>query len=266
MKKLVLLSLSLIVLSCKNNTSETTTETKAENTTEQQSKTSKYPENLLNVFNAHGELDTWSTMKSLSFAMEKPNGKEVTTVNIKNRKSLIDMPEHAIGFDGKQAWLLNKRDTEYKGNAKFYYNLMFYFYAMPFVLADDGIIYGEAEPLAFEEQTYPGIKISYNSGVGESPEDEYVLYFNPETYQMEWLAYTVTYFTLSKTKEFHYIKYGSWQNVEGVKLPQTITWYNYENNSPTTKRNHVSFTQVTLSKIKPNDAMFQKPEGAIVLE
>ena len=53
---------------------------------------------------------------------------------------------------------------------------MFYFYAMPFILADDGIIYEDVAALKFEGKSYPGIKISYESGVGESPEDEYILY------------------------------------------------------------------------------------------
>ena len=69
----------------------------------------------------------------------------------------------------------SKDKTAYEGNPKFYYNLMFYFYAMPFILADDGIKYTDAEPLVFEGKSYPGIKISYEAGVGESPEDEYVI-------------------------------------------------------------------------------------------
>ncbi|NJX14918.1 DUF6503 family protein [Tamlana crocina] len=266
MKKLVLLSISLFILSCKNKTSETTVETTPQNTIKEQSKPSKYPEALVKVFDAHGGLNKWNKMKSLSFTMEKPDGREVTTVNLKNRKSFIDMPEHAIGFDGKQAWLLNKSEAEYKGNAKFYYNLMFYFYAMPFVLADDGIIYSEAEPLVFEGLSYPGIRIAYQSGVGESPEDEYVLYYNPETYKMEWLGYTVTFFTGEKEPELHFRKYSDWLEINGLLLPKTIVRYNYENNLPTTVHSENHFSEVSVSAEKPNADWFKVPEGATVLE
>jgi len=81
-------------------------------------------------------------------------------------------------------------DSTSNGNPEFYYNVMFYFYAMPFVLADDGIIYGDIAPLEFEGTAYPGISISYKEGVGSSSKDEYFIYYNPETYQMaiKWLG------------------------------------------------------------------------------
>lgn len=167
-----------------------------------------YPENISKIFEVHGGLDNWNSLKGLSFTMDKPNGHEVTITDLKNRKSFISTDKFKMGFDGKDVWL--KQDSlHYKGNPKFYYNLMFYFYAMPFILADDGINYQDTDPLVFEGKTYPGIKISYNSGVGESPEDEYILYYDAETNQMVWLGYTVTYFTKEKGKEFHFIKYSN---------------------------------------------------------
>ncbi|GAL66723.1 hypothetical protein JCM19301_3201 [Jejuia pallidilutea] len=228
--------------------------------------TSIYPESITKVFDAHGGVDTWNAMQSLVFTMKKPNGDEVTTTDLKNRTSIIEMPKHTIGFNGKDVWLTSKDTTAYKGNPKFYYNLMFYFYAMPFVLADDGIMYEETTPLVFEGQTYPGIKIGYEAGIGESPEDEYILYYNPETYKMEWLGYTVTFFSKEKSKEFHFIKYSNWQTVNGLLLPETLTWYKYENNLPTEKRNDLKFTDVKLSKEKLDASIFEIKEGATVVE
>lgn len=228
--------------------------------------TSVYPESITKVFDAHGGVDTWNAMQSLVFTMKKPSGDEVTTTDLKNRTSLIEMPKHTIGFNGKDVWLTSKDTTAYKGNPKFYYNLMFYFYAMPFVLADDGIMYEETTPLVFEGQTYPGIKIGYEAGIGESPEDEYILYYNPETYKMEWLGYTVTFFSKEKSKEFHFIKYSNWQTVNGLLLPETLTWYKYENNLPTEKRNDLKFTDVKLSKEKLDAFIFEIKEGATVVE
>jgi hypothetical protein len=142
---------------------------------------------------------------------------------------------------------------------------MFYFYAMPFVLGDDGINYSESEPLEFEGTTYPGVLISYEAGVGESPEDEYILYYHPETYKMEWLGYTVTYFSKEKGKEFHFIKYSDWQEVNGLFLPKTLSWYNYENNKPTTFRNDVNFVNVKLSKEVPNEDIFKVPDSTMIV-
>jgi len=262
MKKLLIVALIISLLNCKNKSTPT------EQYTDEQLDitTSVYPENITKVFDAHGGIDTWSDMQSLVFTMKKPNGDEITTTDLKNRTSLIEMPKHTIGFNGEAVWLKLKDTIPYKGNAKFYYNLMFYFYAMPFVLADDGIMYEDVKPLEFDGVSYPGIKIAYESGVGESPEDEYILYYNPETYKMEWLGYTVTYFSKEKSKEFHFIKYSNWQRVNGLVLPETLTWYNYENNLPTTKRNDLKFTDIKLSKEKPEPQIFEAPEGATIVE
>jgi hypothetical protein len=200
------------------------------------------------------------------FTMVKPDFDEITTTDLKNRKSLIEMPKHRIGYDGNAVWLHSKDTTVYKGKPKFNYNLMFYFYAMPFILADDGINYSDTEPLIFEGVTYPGIRISYNSGVGESPDDEYILYYDADTYKMAWLGYTVTFFAKEKAKEFHFINYSNWQNVDGLLLPETLSWYNYENNLPTTKRNDIQFKDIKVSSIKPLQAIFEIPEGAEVVD
>ena len=85
-----------------------------------------YPENISKIFKAHGGIDTWNTMESLVFEMEIPEGKELTTTNLKNRKSLIETDKFKIGFDGNNVWI-QQDSMAFKGNAKFYYNLMFYF-------------------------------------------------------------------------------------------------------------------------------------------
>ncbi|WP_040253298.1 DUF6503 family protein [Psychroserpens mesophilus] len=265
--KSIIVIIAVILLSCKNDKSSEGVESSIDySETELDVTTSTYPESISKVFDAHGGLDTWKAMQTLKFKMAKDAGDEVTLTDLHNRKSLITMPKHTMGFDGEKVWLQKKDTTSYKGNPKFYYNLMFYFYAMPFILADDGIIYEDVKPLEFEGKSYPGIKIAYESGVGESPEDEYILYYDSETHKMAWLAYTVTFFSKEKGKEFHFIKYSDWQNVAGLQLPKTLTWYNYENNLPTTKRNDLEFSEVTLTKMKMNSEVFSKPEDAEVIE
>jgi hypothetical protein len=225
-----------------------------------------YPESISKIFYTHGRIEVWNSMQTLAFTMSKANGDEVTTTNLKTRKSLIDMPKHQIGFDGKDVWLHKKDTTTYKGNPKFYYNLMFYFYAMPFVLADDGITYKTAEPLIFEGKEYPGIHISYDSGIGESPEDEYILFYDSDTNKMAWLAYTVTFFSKSKSKEFHLIKYDAWQEVNGLLLPKTFKWYGFEGNIVGDYQREMDFVNVSISKEKPEDNLFKNPEIAKTIE
>jgi hypothetical protein len=205
-------------------------------------------------------------MQTLAFTMEKPTGKEVTTNNLRTRTELIDTPTYTIGYDGSDLWVNEKDGNEYKGNAKFYKGLMMYFYAMPFIVADDGIIYEEVEPLVFEGNTYPGILISYEPGTGASSDDQYVVYYNAETGQMEWLSYTVTFGKDGKSKNFKYIRYNDWQTINGLVLPKSISWYKYESNLPTELRNTVEFMDVLLSEKAPDVTVFAKSEGAKVIE
>ena len=225
--------------------------------------TSIYSESITKVFKAHGNLETWNSFKTLEFTMKKTNGDEKTTTDLNNRRSLIETDTYKLGFDGTDAWVVNKGDNKYEGNPKFYYNLMFYFYAMPFILADDGITYSDVEPLNFEGKQYPGIKVSYDAGVGESPDDEYILYYDTETNKMAWLGYTVTYFSKEKSTEWHFIKYSEWQTIEGLALPSILEWYKSEGFKIGEKRNDLLFTDVLLTKDKPDDSFYKKPEAGI---
>lgn len=267
MKQLTLLFILLITFaSCKDKKTEEPTPVDEQTETPMEAEKPSYPENLTAVFDAHGGLETWNTMRTLEFSMEKPDGYEITTTDLKERYALVEMPKHTIGFDGESVWITSKDNAKYEGNPKFYYNLMFYFYAMPFILADDGIVYSDAEALTFEGKTYPGIKISYESGVGESPEDEYILYYDADTNKMAWLGYTVTFFTKEKAKEWHFINYSEWQEVDGLLLPKTMSWYNVENNQPTNKKEDVEFSNISLTTDKMNLKMYMMPEGAEAIQ
>ncbi|MDO1501145.1 hypothetical protein Q2T40_13475 [Winogradskyella maritima] len=254
-----------LLMSCKNDAKTTedtvTTEFETELVT-----TSIYPEDVTKVFDAHGGIDTWNKMQTLSFTIQKPNGAEVTTTNLKTRDEVIETPTYTAGFDGSKYWVVEKDGNEYKGNAKFYKGLMMYFYAMPFILGDDGIEYQTIEPLEFEGKSYPGFMVSYEAGIGVASNDQYKLFYDAETGQMQWLAYTVTFGKDEKSDKFSYIRYNNWENVNGVVLPKSIDWYTVEDGQPTEKRNTVIFEDIKLSQEAPAETMFSAPEGAKMIE
>ena len=132
---------------------------------------------------------------------------------------------------------------------------------MPFVLADDGIIYEKIDDLVFEGIKYPGYKISYKANVGTSPDDNYKVYFNSENNQMEWLAYTVTFKSNKSNNDYHIIKYNKWENANGLLLPKEITWYQMdENGMPTIPAKPATeFTLPLVSQGKLSDSFFENP-------
>ena len=253
--------ISLFMISCKKDTK--TVDYNKENL---DVTTSIYPENVSKIFEAHGGIDAWNSFESIYFEIKKPTVNEKHTIALKSRKSIIDAEHYKLGFDGDNVWLKEADTVTYKDNPKFRYNLMFYFYAMPFVLGDDGIHYEEGPELEADGKTYPGILISYDAGIGESPEDEYILFYDPDTYKMAWLAYTVTFFSKEKTKEFRLIKYADWTKVEGLELPVNLQWHQFADGEVGDKRNDLFFVNPVLSKEQADDADFQIPEGARVVE
>lgn len=220
-----------------------------------------YPEALKRVFEAHGGLDAWKAQRTLTYEMPKESLSETHTIDLKTREDRIDTEGYSMGFDGERTWVLDP-DGSYEGNPEFYHNLMFYFYAMPFVLADPGIIYGSTPDLEFEGKAYPGIRIGYGDGVGISPEDEYYLHYDPQTGQMAWLGYTVTYRSGEPSDNVKWIRYDNWQTIEGLLLPASISWYAYQGRQLGERQHTVEFEEVTLEETARPEGYYSKPEGA----
>ena len=252
MKKILLLLIIVISVSCKNEAKKETNKIEIPTDIKE-----NFPSELGKIFEKHGGINAWRKMNTLSFN----KGEEVITSDLHSRKIVINTPKYSLGFDGKEVWLDEQVADSSKGDPSFYYNLYFYFYAMPFVLADDGIIYEKVADLSFEGINYPGYKISYKANVGTSPDDNYIVYYNPKTYQMEWLKYTVTFKSKAPSDAFKIIRYNNWENVSGFILPKEITWYKKDKNGTPTEpaKPATEFTLPLVSKAKLADLFFQKP-------
>ena len=262
MKYFTSLVLLVVLFACRQQAKEVTPENDLQGSSVQETP-GRYPEALSKVFEAHGGLKNWRSMKSLVYTIPKKDVDEIHTIDLYSRKDRIVTPDYSMGFDGTDVWIDDPEET-YEGDPVFYHNLMFYFYAMPFVLADDGIIYSETEDLVYEDKIYPGIGIAYGANIGTSPKDEYYIHFDPETYEMTWLGYTVTYRTGEKSDNIKWIRYGQWLDEKGIHLPKSITWHNYEGRTIGAAKSTVSFENVSLSKEPVASGFFEKPIGAKV--
>lgn len=264
MKKIsALIILGLIAICCKQGvqTPEETTPI------EEVVVTKEYPEAISQIFKAHGGITNWNTINQLQYTMDKGgDNNETHTVDLKNRNTRIEHPNYTIGRDGNGLWIAQDSTHFPVQRARFYHNLYFYFYAMPFVLGDDGITYTDVAPLSFDGKTYPGTKISYGAGVGDAPDDNYIIYLDPETNQMAWLAYTVTYGKNETSDKYSYIKYDQWQDVNGLQLPKTLQWYSVEDGKPVAMRNEQAFINVSTSEALFADGYFAMPENGTVVE
>ena len=253
MRLVILFTFIVLLSACENSSKASKPQAKID-----------YPTELVKVFDKHGGLDKWETMKLMSYEIVKEEGNEKQTIDLQNRREKIEGSNFTSGYDGTDYWV--EADTSYKGNVKFYTNLMFYFYAMPFVLADEGIIYTKVDPLVYEGKSYPGLRISYGEDVGISPEDEYFIHYDAETYEMAWLGYTVTFYSGEKSKKVKYIRYDDWKNFNGLQLPNSLTWFKVEDGKLIEPRSTRHFEKVMISDKQIDDAIFNKTAAAKVVE
>lgn len=216
-------------------------------------------ESLTAVFDAHGGYQRWDKMKTLSYT----KGDENTVVNLKNRKIRLESQDRIIGFDGNDVWVYP--DSIDASGARFYHNLFFYFYTMPFVVGDPGAFYEDMGQKEILGKTYHGVKVSYADGVGDAPDDNYILWVDPKTNQMEWLMYTVTYRSGAPNNNYSLIRYSGWSNFSGLILPTSLQWYSFENDTIGEPRGAATiFQNVTLSMEAPEDSLFERPLHAKV--
>jgi len=264
MKKIILaLFVATLIMSCKTEEKKDTVVEKVMTPEKVMVDLSKYPQGLQDVFAAHGGLQKWSEMKSMTYAM----GDQETVTDLHTRDIVVKAPTHTIGSKDGKVWIAQDTVAFPPARARFFHNLMFYFYAMPFLVADDGIVYNDVEPLNMDGKSYPGIKIGYEANVGDSPDDNYIVYYDPDTKEMTWLGYTVTYGKDGKSDKYKYIKYNKWQKVNGLLLPEELTWYKIEDNKPTEPAGPPRvFTKVDVDAATIDVTAFAKPENGIFVD
>ena len=125
-----------------------------------------------------------------------------------------------IVFDGRTAWLA-PAGASAKG-VRFDALTWSYFLLAPFKLGDTGARYTPVGPRPWMEgETVPAAKLSFAQGVGDAPDDWYVVYADPETHVLRGLAYIVTFGGRSRTEaeqEPHAIVYSHYEEVDGAAL------------------------------------------------
>lgn len=253
-----------ILISCKDKPSETPLETAPSLEEAVETVIGNYPENMSKILDAHGGLSLWDTMETLEFSVEKPGGYEITTTDLKDRFTLIELPKSTIGFDGEVLWEKHKTGTDFNKDPKLYYNKMFNLYAIPFVLAHDNLSYSEASPLQFEGKTYPGIAISVEANPTTFPFKAYVLYYDKVSYQVVGLAYTES--DGKGGEERRFVNYKQWQAVEDLLLPETMVWYQVEDGHPTQLDHEIKFVSPMLTTVKMDLRVYWRPEGGELVQ
>ena len=217
------------------------------------------------LLDAHGDWKKWVEAKTLSYSMvhETTLEQENYFISLPQRKIRIDAETFQIGYDGSQVWISPSREAFGGNSVRFYHNLYFYFFAIPYIFTDPGVQVKKTEDHQLNGQQYGAYEVTFDTGTGASPNDRYYLLIDPETGRLSWLLYTVTYFDKNNTS-LSALKYEDYREIDGLLFPRILTGYTYENDSTGRIRYQVSFSDIHLTQDLLDEKLFAKPEGALV--
>lgn len=102
-----------------------------------------------------------------------------------------------FGWTGSDAWV-HPADATFTPPPRFWSLTPFYFVGVPFVFGDLGANFKELGTFIFEDQAYDQVKVTYNPGSGDAPDDYYIVLIHPETSQVAGVRYIVTSDLVSK--------------------------------------------------------------------
>ena len=223
---------------------------------------------------AHGGLRKWKSFAAVEYDLiyERPNGekRDHQLFDLRSRDGLITADEFTLGASKGEVWIKPRLDALGVTPPRFYMWTPFYFFGMPFVFADPGAKHESLGKKMFQEQEYDVVKITFEAGTGDSPDDFYIAYVEPSSGRLKLAVYIVTYPSLRKGKpleelEQHAIVFEEWQEADGLTVPKSAAYYDWKNETIGDEMHgRLRFTDVRFSTKQPDASRFAKPADAVV--
>lgn len=225
----------------------------------------------------HGGLEQWYSRGPVKFQFtytpvdttkaERDTVQVIDTWSSRARHNMPGDDTIQFGWDGAQAWTTSE---ELPVKPRFWSLTPFYFVAVPFVFADEGVNLEAMGEIKFEERTYDLVKATFNEGTGDAPDDFYIVYVDRETSRVGGVRYVVSYpgfFPDGGHSPEKFMAYDSEQRIDGVVFAKTFRTFSWdaEKQSPIEVVTNSRMTEVSFDAATPS-SFFAVPEGAKVIE
>lgn len=130
-------------------------------------------------------------------------------------------------FDGDRAWV--SPSAAHVPMVRFQLLTWPYFLAAPFKLRDPGTHLAPHGRRPLNGVTHVTALLTFDAGIGDSPDDWYVIYQDPATDRLAAVAYIVTYGTAvaEAEKEPHVVVYEDYRTIDGVALSTRWVMYHW---------------------------------------
>ena len=123
--------------------------------------------------------------------------------------TLADDEAVSFGWAGTEAWV-QPAGADLPTNARFWSLTPYYFVGIPFVLADPGVRHEMAPADTVEGRHVDVVRVTFEPGTGDAPDDYYDLLLDPETDRVRGVRYVVSYAAF---------------NPDGGHTPETLMLY-----------------------------------------
>ena len=223
---------------------------------------------------AHGGLEHWQSYGTMEYELlNVPLGTKAPLndshlVDLGGRRHLISSSTYIVGFDGWEGWVTP--DVEALGMPPRFYALgNFYLIGQPFVWTDAGSITEDLGERKFKGMTYNVVRISYSPGTGDTPDDDYIAYFDPDTGQLRLTHFRVTHPAILgdlpiKQAPRKALVFEQWQQSGGLLVPQKITFYDWVDGDLSGNGSTFEVRNVHFNQSRPDDSHFARPSDAVV--
>jgi len=224
---------------------------------------------------AHGGIEKWRNNGSLQFRWSYHMtdrdrvADSLQVVNPITYEATHSVPDSEMKFgrakDG--SYWVSPPEATFFPPVQFWTLTPIYFIGIPFVFEDDQINYELlSDPKEFQGKDYTQVKITYQTGAGESADDFYVMLIDPETKLVRGAYYIVTNPLVYKggpTIE-KFISLDNLTEVGGLLLAGGHKTYSMTDG---VIGDQLRFTEVSDVKFLKNENVdFSVPEGAKILE
>jgi len=226
---------------------------------------------------AHGGLANWFSNGPISFQFDyQPRGKGArrntsqivdTWSNKSVHHDMVDKTA-AYGWNGKEAWVTMKDTAAFDYNLRFWALTPIYFLAQPFNFDGAGVKLEKLEDKSLDDVLYDAVKISFEQGTGDAPDDYYINYYDKKTHQLKVLRYIVSYpkyfkdggHSPEKIMTLHDFK-----SINNITLPTSYKTYMLAKDE--TRGEYVTDISVSDIKFLPDlkKTAFERPEGTKIL-
>jgi hypothetical protein len=168
----------------------------------------------------------------------------------------------SVVWDGRTAWV-SPADAELP-MARFHVLTWPYFALAPIKLRDPGAHLEPLGELTSQGRRFDAARLSFGDGVGDTPDDWYVVYCSPDDSRVDSMGYIVTYgITAEKAEqEPHAIRYGDYVELNGVPVPTRWTFFMWNEQEGI---HGDPIGSVVLGKpafVEPETGFFDPPESA----